>query len=80
MPSQALADLIAQVTRVNAVIPSAVALINGIQAKIDAAVAAALANGATSEELAPVSALSAQLSQEDDDLAAALAANTPAAP
>lgn len=80
MAGQPLQDLITQVNRINAVVPSAVALINGIQARIDAAVAAALANGATAAELAPLTDLSSQLGAQDDALAAAVAANTPPAP
>ncbi len=57
-------------------IDSAITLINGIAARIQAAVDAAIANGATAEELAPVQAEADALSAKADDLAAAVAANS----
>ncbi len=76
---QVIDDLTAQVGATTTVIDSAVALINGIQTRIDDAVKAAIANGATAEQLAPLADLSTTLKNEDDKLAAAVAANTPAA-
>ena len=73
---QALAD---QVAATNSVIDSAVALVNGIGALITAAVNKALANGATAEQLAPVTDEIAALKGKTDALAAAVAANTPSA-
>jgi hypothetical protein len=64
----------AQVTQNGSVIDGAVALINGIAARIDAALA-----GAQVDRQALVD-LSAELKAKDDALAAAVAANTPAAP
>lgn len=59
------------------VIESALTLISGIKTELDAAIAAAAtANG----DLAQLNALSATLAAEDAKLAAAVAANTPAAP
>jgi len=55
---------------------SAVTLINGTAARIQAAVDQALANGATAEELAPVQAEADALSASADALAAAVQANT----
>jgi len=80
MPSPILADLDAKVTKATTVMASATALIRGIAARIQAAVQAALANGATAEELAPVQAEADALSASADDLAAAVSENTPAAP
>ena len=68
------------VTKATTVEASAQALIEGFQARLDAAVTAAIANGATDAELQPVKDLSAALDTESDALAAAVTANTPAAP
>ncbi len=72
--------LLAQAAANEQVEDSAVIVINGIQARIDAAVAAAIANGATAAQLAPVSQLSTDLKTHADALAAAVAVNTPGAP
>lgn len=76
MANPVLADLEAAVTRNTDVVNSAVTLINGIAARIQAAVDAALANGATADELAPVTAEVSALNASADALAAAVAANT----
>jgi hypothetical protein len=73
---QTLADQVAASTAVEA---SAVALINGIAARQQAAIDAALANGATAAELAPVQAEADALKASSDALAAAVTANTPSA-
>lgn len=75
-----IAALQAEVTRETDVVASAVTLINGIQARIDAAVAAASAAGATDAQLASIQAVSDSLKTNDDSLAAAVVAGTPAAP
>jgi hypothetical protein len=54
---------------------SATTLINGIAARVQAAVTAAIANGATAEQLAPVTAEVANMKTATDALAAAVAAN-----
>lgn len=74
-----LVDLAAEVTRNTDVTASALALITGFAARQQAAIDAALANGATAAELAPVQAEVDALKASDDALAAAVAANTPAA-
>lgn len=79
MPSQILVDLDAAVTQATTVAASATALIRGIAARVQAAVDAALANGATAEELAPVQAEADALKASSADLAAAVSENTPAA-
>jgi len=79
MANVTLDALKAEVARVKDVDDSAVALINGIAARISAAVTAAIANGATAEELAPVTDEVAALKSNNDALAAAVSANTPAA-
>jgi len=75
----ALATLQSQVTSTETVDDSAIALINGIAAQIAAAVAKAVAAGATPAELQAVSDLGTSLKAKSDALAAAVAANTPAA-
>jgi hypothetical protein len=67
---QAIDDLTAQVTANNTVIGAALVLINGIAAQITAA-------GTNGPALAN---LTAQLKSQDEALAAAIAANTAAAP
>ncbi len=72
-----LDDLAEQVTAITGAAASAVALINGISARVEAAVAKALANGATAEELAPISAEVDALKASATALGDAVAANTP---
>ena len=80
MANPVLAALEAQVAENTAVEASAVIALNGVAARIQAAVDAALANGATAEELAPVQAEVDALNASAVALAAAVAANTPADP
>lgn len=75
-----LEALRAQVEASTAIETSAVTLINGIAAQQQAAVDAALANGATEEQLKPITDFTAALNQSGTALSAAIAANTPAAP
>lgn len=77
--SEQITALTAQVTKAKTVESSAQALIEGIKARIDAAVAAALAAGATAEQLQPLSDLGTALDAESDNLQTAITANTPAA-
>jgi len=79
MANEAIGVLTTQVQRATEVEKSAEILINGFQARLEAAVAAALANGATAEEIAPLTDLAKALDTEGDALAAAVVANTPAA-
>lgn len=71
MELQGLKD---QVAAESTVIASAVVLLNGISARIDAAIAAAEAGDATA-----LAELSASVKADTDSLSAAVAANTPAA-
>ena len=71
-----LSDEIQAITRATEVIQSATILISGIGAKINAAVAAALENGATADELQPITDLSIELAAKSAALADAVAANT----
>lgn len=75
MPNPVIDQTITQIQQTEGVIDSAVALINSIGTMITNAVNAALANGATAEELAPVSAVVTDLKAKTDALAAAVAAN-----
>lgn len=77
--SEQIAALTAQVNKATTVEKSAQTLIEGIKARIDAAVAAAIANGATAEQLQPLSDLGTSLDTESDALQAAVVANTPSA-
>lgn len=79
MASQVLADLIAEVQAAETIEASASALIAGIPARIQAAVDAAVANGATAAELAPLTDLVTALKASDQALSDAVVANTPAA-
>jgi hypothetical protein len=60
------------------VIGSAVALINGFAQRLQEAIAAALAAGATEAQLLAMTELNTSLAANDQALAAAVAANTPA--
>lgn len=66
-----LAVLTQEVAEIKTVAASAVALLNGLKAKLDEAIA--------SGDPAALTALSAELDSAGNDLAAAVAANTPAA-
>ena len=76
MAAQVLAELEAAVTKATTVMGSAKTLIDGIAGRIQAAIDAALANGATAEQLAPVQGEVNALNAGSDDLGAAVEANT----
>lgn len=76
MPSPILDNLKSQVEKSTTVMGSAKTLIDGFKARLQAAVDAALANGATEAELQPVQAEVDALASSSDDLAAAVEANT----
>ena len=63
-----------QVTNTETVEASAVVALNGVAAKIQAAVDAALAAGATADQLAPIADVITGLKKSSDDLAAAITA------
>jgi hypothetical protein len=79
MPNPVLGELSREVSESTTIMDSATSLINGIAARVQAAVDAALANGATAEELAPVQAEVDALNASSEALAAAVQANTPSA-
>lgn len=64
-----------EITKTKGVMASASALINNFKTILAQAVAGAIANGATAEELRPVSEVVDSLDVETDKLAAAVAAN-----
>jgi hypothetical protein len=76
----AITALTAQVAAEATVDASAVALLNGIPTLIANAVAQATAAGATPAQLAAIANLGTALQAAQAPLAAAVAANTPAAP
>lgn len=80
MGKELLAALEAEVAEATTVMDSATTLIVGFGARLEAAVAAAVANGATAEELAPIQAEIDALNTAGEALAAAVLANTEAAP
>lgn len=80
MPSEALGNITADISQATSVNRSATQLINGIAGRIDAAVQAALAKGATEAELQPVSALADELEASSKELSDAVVANTPTPP
>lgn len=73
MSSQILASLESQAARTVDVETAAAGVINGFGQRLADAVAAALANGATAEELAPVQAEVDALAASADSLATAIA-------
>lgn len=77
----AIDGLVAQAAANESAEDSAVLVISGIAAQISAAVATALANGATADQLAAVTQVATDLKAHGDALAAAVAANqAPTAP
>ena len=74
-----IAELTADVTALSTVVTSAIALINGIADRVQTAVDAALAAGATTEQLEAITRVSITLKDSAEDLGNAVAANTPAA-
>jgi hypothetical protein len=77
MANPTVPALIEEVTKAVGVMDSATAFINGVPALLSAAIAAALENGATAEELAPLTTLEQELELKHDALVAALAASAP---
>lgn len=76
MASQTLEQLATAVTRMTDVAASAKAVIDGIATRVQTAIDAALANGATAAELEPVQAEVTALNASADALAASVQANT----
>ncbi len=73
-------DLVAAVAAEDTVIDSAVTFINGVPALIQTAIDKAIAGGATAAQLAPVTAVVADVTAKAAALEAALTANTPPGP
>ena len=76
MANPTLDALAAEVASDTAVMSSATTLINGFAARVQAAVDAAIAGGASAADLAPVQSEIDSLKASAGDLAAAVAANT----
>ncbi len=76
MSNPVLAELEAAVAQATSVEASATALINGFAARLTAAIEAAIGNGATEAELAPVTAEVDALKAASDALSQAVLANT----
>lgn len=76
----AITALQASVANLTTVDQSAITLIQGIGAQIQAAVDAALAQGATPAQLQSLTDLKSAIDAQDDALASAVSAATPAAP
>jgi hypothetical protein len=72
-----IAALTAEVTDTEGILDSATTYINGVAALITAAVTKAIADGATSAQLQPLSDLAASMKTKADATAAAIAANQP---
>ena len=75
-----LSNEIETIRSTETVIESATVFINGSADRTEAAVEAALAKGATEAELAPLRELVTETRAKADELASAIAANTPGAP
>ena len=76
----AIAALTTSVAAMTAVDTSVIALLNGFSAQLTAAVADALAKGASPAQLAGLTDLNTAIGSQTTAMAAAVAANTPAAP
>jgi hypothetical protein len=75
-PNPILGELTTEVGEAVGAMQSATVLISGFSAKLQMAIEAALDNGATAAELAPLSDLKSSLDTAGNDLAAAVAANS----
>lgn len=73
-------DAIAQITATETVLDGATTLINSFHQIVADAVQSALANGATADQLAPITDAMAVVKAKTDALAAAVVANTPTPP
>ena len=78
--SAEISGLQADVANDTTVVGSAVTLIQGLATQLAAALAAATNAGATPDQLAALNALQTDINTNASNLAAAVAANTPAAP
>lgn len=76
MASPVIDQVIQQMTAATTIEDGAIAFINGVPGMIQEAVAKAIENGATAEQLQPVSDIGAQLEAKSNALQEALNANT----
>ncbi len=75
MPAQVLVDLSAATLKAKGAMESATVLINGIAARVQAAIDKAVAGGASAADLAPVQQVVIDLNTDADALATSVAAN-----
>ncbi len=75
MPAQVLTELVSATEKAKGAMESATVVINGISARIKAAIDQAVAGGASTSDLEPVQKLVNDLNTDADALAAAVAAN-----
>lgn len=80
MASPVVDQAIQVMTNAGTVDDAAIIFINAVPAMVQAAVDAALNNGATASQLQPVSDLAVTLQAKSDAVTAALTANTPTPP
>lgn len=78
--AKAVDDLVAAVAAKDTVDDSVMVYIAGVPKLVTDAVTAAMANGATAAELAPITAVIADLQARGTAMAAAIVANTPVGP
>jgi len=69
-------SIIDQITKTKGVLASVKTYLDGEAERHQKAIDAAIANGATAEQLAPVQALADDMGAQSDDIAAAIAANS----
>lgn len=80
MANQTVDSLLKQVQDATSIEESCIVFVTGVPKLISDAVAKAMENGATAEQLAPVTEAGNLLSAKSDALAAVIAANTPVSP
>lgn len=76
MANQILDEVIDEITKTIGVEDSAIAFIDTVPRLVQAGIEAALENGATAEQLEPLSNLRAELATRRDAIVAAIAANS----
>ena len=74
--TEQIAQLETELTAIDTVVDSATAFVNGFAAALASAVQEAIANGATQEQLQPLTDLGVTAQGKADALAAAIIANT----
>lgn len=80
MPNLVIEELVTEVAEEVTIMGSAKVLIDGFEQRLADGIAKALENGATAEQLVPLTQLKTALDVSGNDLAASVAKNTPADP